>query len=110
MSDRYECDGCGACCRTKMVDVYEVDLLREPRLGEEMQPLREPGWDGEVGYLSCLAGGGCPFLDGENRCVIYLTRPSVCVVFAPGDDECQEARQTLGIPVLDPAATKPTVC
>lgn len=109
MSARYECDGCGACCRTKLVDLFEVDLLREPRLRQTMQSVRGPGLDGEIGYLNCLSGGGCPFLDGESRCRIYPTRPSVCVVFAPGDQECQEARQTLGLPVLEPAAAEPTV-
>ena len=68
MNVAYECDGCGACCRTKLVDLYEVDLLRETRLRGHMMALREPGMDGEIGYLNCLTGGSCPFLDGENRC------------------------------------------
>ncbi len=102
MNDSYECDGCGACCRTKLVDVFEEDLLREPRLGARMLPLREPGLDGEIGYLNCLRHGACPFLDGESRCGIYPTRPVVCVLFPAGSDECQEARHTLGLPRLEP--------
>jgi Fe-S-cluster containining protein len=102
MNDTYECDGCGACCRTKLVDVFEEDLLREPRLGERMQPLREPGLDGEIGYLNCLSDGACPFLNGENRCGIYPTRPVVCVLFPAGSEECQEARQAFGHPPLEP--------
>ena len=31
MAERYECDGCGECCRRKLVDVFEEDVLREPR-------------------------------------------------------------------------------
>ena len=102
MSDAYECDGCGACCRTKLVDVFEEDLLREPSLGERMQPLREPGLDGEIGYLNCLSGGACPFLNGENRCGTYPTRPVVCVLFPAGSEDCQEARQALGLLPLEP--------
>ncbi len=102
MSDCFTCDGCGACCRTKLVEVYEVDLLRDPRIGAQMQPLREPGLDGEVGYLNCLTNRACPFLDGENRCGIYPTRPVVCVLFEAGSDDCQEARRVFGIPPLEP--------
>jgi hypothetical protein len=24
MNAKFECDGCGACCRTKLVDLFEV--------------------------------------------------------------------------------------
>lgn len=98
----FECDGCGACCRTKLVDVYEEDLLREPRLKEQMKELREPGIDYEIGYLNCFETGTCPFLNGENRCSIYPTRPVACVVFPAGSEECQEARKSLGLPPLEP--------
>ena len=104
MNAKYECDGCGACCRTKLVDVFEVDVLREPQVGERMHPLREPGWDGEIGYLDCLAEGACPFLHVENRCGIYPTRPDVCVLFPAGSDACQEARQLRGLPLLQPSS------
>lgn len=102
MSEIYQCDGCGACCRTKLVDVFEEDLLREPRLAPRMQPLREPGLDGEIGYLNCLTDGACPFLDSDDRCGIYPTRPVVCVLFPAGSDECQEARKAFGLPSLEP--------
>ncbi len=88
------------------VDVFEVDLLREPRIGEQAQPLRDPGLDGEVGYLNCLESGACPLLNGENCCGIYPTRPSVCVLFEAGSDECQEARRVFGIPALEPVSTQ----
>jgi len=102
MSATYPCDKCGACCRVKLVDLFEVDLLREPRLAEHALTLREPGFDGEVGYLDCLKRRACPFLDSDNRCGIYSTRPSVCVVFEAGSEECHEARRELGLPPLEP--------
>lgn len=105
MSESYECDQCGACCRTKLVDVYDIDLLREPQLRQHLQPLKQPGLDGEVGYLNCLTDRACSFLDRENRCGIYPTRPSICVLFEAGSDECQESRRVLEIPPLEPVRT-----
>jgi Fe-S-cluster containining protein len=107
MSESYECDLCGACCKTKLVDVHEVDLLREPRLATQMLRLKEPGLDGEIGYLGCRPDGSCSFLEGDNRCSIYATRPSVCVLFAAGSDECQEARKAIGLPLLEPKVCGP---
>lgn len=106
MSEHFVCDNCGACCRTKLVDLYELDLLREPQLTGVVQLLREPGLDGEVGYLNCLADGACPFLDEDSHCSIYPTRPSVCVLFEAGSDECQDARRVCGIPPLEPVSTE----
>jgi len=102
MSESYRCDGCGACCRSKLVDVYEVDILREPRIAQQMMALREAGFDGEVGYLNCIGNGGCAFLNDENCCSIYPTRPSICVLYEPGDDDCQQCRRDAGIPPLKP--------
>ena len=103
MSDHYECDGCGECCRSKLVDVFPEDVLRQPRVGEHMSRLREPGLDGEIGYLNC-GGGKCFFLGSENRCDIYPTRPVVCVLFPAGCDQCQEVRRDAGLPPLEPKA------
>ncbi len=107
MSDNYLCDRCGACCRQYLIDVYEVDLLREPRVGQRMRPLKEPGLDGEIGYLDGVSGGGCPFLDAEHGCSIHPTRPSVCVVYAVGSARCQEARAAADLPPLEPLDTPP---
>lgn len=102
MSEFYQCDGCGACCRSKLVDVYEVDTLRDPRIAEQMMPLREPGFDGEIGYLNCISNCGCTFLDDESCCSIYPTRPIACVAFEAGDEDCQQCRRDAGILPLEP--------
>jgi uncharacterized protein len=108
VSETYACDGCGACCRTKLVDVYEEDLLREPRLGPQMMTVKEPGLDGEIGYLNCLRERACPFLGGDCRCSIYPTRPVACVLFPAGSEECQEARKAFGLPPLQPTDSPAT--
>lgn len=102
MNVQYECDGCGECCRQKLVDVFEEDILRESKVAEQMSPLREPGLDGEIGYLNCGSRGNCFFLDSDNRCGIYPTRPVTCVLFPAGSDQCQEVRRSAGLPLLEP--------
>lgn len=102
MNAEYECDGVGACCRSKLVDVIEEDIPREPRVGEQMTPLREPGLDGEIGYLNWGSGGATTFIDSENRCRIYSIRPIVCVLFRAGSDTCRKVRQAAGLPLLKP--------
>lgn len=109
---RYECDQCGACCKQLLVEVYDLDVLREPRLAtadigswtrdmlyaELMAELEQEG--------KCLliAGPGkpCQFLDDENRCGIYPTRPNVCVALPAGNDQCQQARKAAGLDPLQP--------
>jgi len=102
VNETFECDGCGACCRAKLVDVFEEDTLREPKVAARMSPLREPGIDGEIGYLNCLSEPGCAFLDSDNRCGIYPTRPVVCVLFPAGGQACQDVRRDAGLPSLPP--------
>lgn len=97
MAEVYVCDQCGACCSGKLVDLYEVDLLREPKLKEYCHPVREAD---EVGFLNACPH--CPFL-ADKQCSIYPTRPVICVVFKAGNEQCQEARALHGLLPLEPA-------
>ena len=105
---RYECDCCGACCQGRLIVLAEqLDLLREPRLlsaddhrsdwslEQALSDLDDPG--------RCLLIAGpnsCQFLNCENRCTIYPTRPIDCVAMQAGDEQCQEARRAAGLPRL----------
>ncbi len=61
-------EGCGACCRfPKQITDDEADLLASLVLAG--QAMIHP---------ASLEKGGCPFLDGENRCSVYNDRPSTC--------------------------------
>ena len=108
MSD-YECDGCGACCRTWRVLVSEEDALREPRIAQESKLLpehvRSPGWDYLLFPLPFHEG--CCFLSADQRCDIYDTRPRVCRDFAAGSQRCQEARKLAGLGELLPGSGQP---
>lgn len=106
---RYECDQCGACCRNFLVEAYEIDVLREPRLAAAdpnyaSLPIAEALEQLQDEFRCVLiAGPGrpCAFLVG-NRCRIYPTRPNVCVAMQAGDEQCQAAREAEGLPPLDP--------
>jgi hypothetical protein len=101
----FECDSCGACCRTFPIFASAVDAAREPRVaaeGRELPPhLAAPGWTYQLHPLPFHEA--CCFLDGAARCTIYPTRPDVCRAFAAGSDPCQEARARQGLPPLPPA-------
>jgi Fe-S-cluster containining protein len=100
----YECDKCGACCRTLLVEAYELDVLREPRLVAADTNYASLSLEQTLETLQdefhCLiiAGPGrpCAFLD-DNGCSIYPTRPNTCVAMLPGDETCQEVRAAEGL-------------
>jgi Fe-S-cluster containining protein len=104
ITGRYECDGCGACCRTWPVLVGEEDAQREVRITIEGRMLPEhlgsPYWRYQLFPMPFHEG--CCFLDGERRCTIYATRPRVCREFVVGGERCQEARRLAGLPPLAP--------
>lgn len=109
--NRCECDKCGACCNGSLiVEIEGIDLLREPRLIES-----DPHWQGqnidivlrelqgEFGKAVIIAcGRPCAFLNAENHCSIYPTRPNACVGMEAGDEQCQNARERAGLPRLEP--------
>lgn len=78
---RKECQQCGECCRKTMIDIQELDILREPKLAAAvLGEIRD-----DPGRL--IFETPCRFLDG-NRCSIYPTRPNICVAHVPGTNQC----------------------
>ena len=115
MSERYECDLCGGCCRAMMVELTPIDLMREPKLQPLARPCHKVVWENgpngeqkEVGKYPALAmvtdgpDKACRFLGDENRCSIYPTRPGACVALLAGSEQCQKERTKLGLPALLP--------
>jgi Fe-S-cluster containining protein len=107
----FDCDNCGACCCTFPIFAAESDAIREPRIREEGRRLAlwlvAPQWDYQLFPLPFHES--CCFLDRENRCTIYATRPDVCRRFEPGSAQCQEARQQRGLPLLMPLENQKVV-
>jgi Fe-S-cluster containining protein len=102
----YECDGCGLCCRSLIVEADALDVLREPAINERCnQPIKgrlalsvfEVCW-----HLYDPQTKACPFLGESNRCGIYPTRPNTCVGFQAGGRKCQELRADHGLAPLLP--------
>jgi len=108
--DYFDCDKCGACCETLIVEAYDYDARREPKLygigNVDRQKLR----DGESCVkLFDVATGACPFLERDKCCGIYNTRPVSCVMVEPGDAKCQQARLMKELPMLrDRDGNEPT--
>lgn len=106
---KYECPpDCGACCKGHLiVEVEDLDVLREPRLmdadphhkGKTIDTMLDDYGNG-MAVIIALAKP-CSFLEG-NRCGIYPTRPNCCVALQPGDEQCQDARAAEGLPPLLP--------
>ena len=98
----YECDECGACCRTFPIFASAGDAAREPRIAAEgrklPQQLADEEWHYRLFPLPFLEA--CTFLDEQDRCTIYPTRPDVCRRFAAGGDQCRQARERQGIAPL----------
>ena len=99
----YECDLCGACCRTFAIFACEADAEREPRIsveGRRLKPWLETAeWAYQLFPLPFHET--CCFLDGHNRCTIYATRPDLCRHFEAGSEQCQEARRSRGLAPLE---------
>jgi Fe-S-cluster containining protein len=97
MSDPNACRRCGACCRSLIIEIDHIDVVREPRLLEHAT-LMDGGFqfenDWQKQYL--LAAGHsmpCPMLGADGLCTIYPTRPNCCVAFEAGGEHCQDVRQ-----------------
>ncbi len=118
----YECDRCGSCCRSLIIEVEELDILREPRL-LQLEPFHPPpDADSYAGYededeedqvlgplvpshpwgamLACGEKQPCPFLREDLLCDIYPTRPNVCLGFRAGSRQCKMARGMCGLKPL----------
>jgi hypothetical protein len=104
----YECDGCGACCGAFHIFASDSDVEREPRIARHARRLpasqETAEWKYQLFPLPFLQA--CDFLDADNRCEIYATRPDVCRAFAAGGNQCQLARERRGLPVLLPTAER----
>jgi Fe-S-cluster containining protein len=89
------CAKCGACCKVFVVEAYQADAEREPRIADECVrldgngtlPQEDWAWSIAVGHVQ-----PCPFLRPDNLCDIHATKPDNCSCFEPGAAYCQEAQ------------------
>ena len=93
-----KCNKCGECCKSMILEVDCLDILREPKLAEHAKLMDGDGKGGKVKFASKWVEEyslptPCPFQTicigsiVHNNCSIYKTRPNMCVAFnALGDD------------------------
>jgi Fe-S-cluster containining protein len=86
-----ECLRCGQCCSRMILEVFDYDIIREPRLASVCEPYKDIKNEFHL-------GSPCPFLikvqkcgiePDTYKCTIYQTRPTMCVAFQPG---CKQAK------------------
>lgn len=107
MKQQYECDQCGACCRSLIVEAGWLDALREPKIlnvSRHALTLDDLKDGSRCVVLYDRQTKACPFLvdrqDSKCDCSIYPTRPNECVACQAGDPKCQQARMQCGLPLL----------
>ncbi len=74
-----KCKRCGECCRRTLIEIYEFDTWREPKLIPEVI--------GKIGENVLYLKSPCAFHRAFAKtpsCAIYRTRPTTCVAHVPG--------------------------
>lgn len=111
--ERYECDQCRACCKGSLIiEADDLDVMREPRLIDAHhrgKPVHQVVYEIQHDFKTVYLAGGspCAFLNPDNRCSIYPTRPNCCVGMEAGDEQCQAARGMEGLLPVMPASEFP---
>lgn len=94
----FDCTQCGACCRCFPIFASGADAEQEPLIQSETRQLEPHLVSGDKAYqlfpLPFLEQ--CAFLQADQLCRIYATRPAVCRHFSAGSPQCIEARQRVG--------------
>lgn len=96
----FDCTDCGACCRCFPIFASAGDAEREPKIKERGVYCEDfLGEKGRVAYrlYPLLNTKGCAFLQENQLCSVYATRPGVCRIFEAGSDQCVRARARVGV-------------
>ena len=95
----YDCENCGACCRCFPIFASAADAAREPAIQNEARKLEPHLATEDKAYqmYPLPFSEQCAFLEANQLCRIYETRPEVCRKFEAGSKQCQEARARVGI-------------
>ena len=82
---RFECTGCGACCKTHGDYAYVYLNDKDQTAAASLLKLKLVDFlnahcrtDANGNVHLTMVEGNCNFLDGEDRCRIYAVRPMQC--------------------------------
>jgi Fe-S-cluster containining protein len=81
-----ECAKCGHCCRSMILEIMGIDVLREPRWRRWIEKFKDvdyTDWEKHPLDVIFLIRTPCPFIRPDNTCAIYASRPDMCVAFDP---------------------------
>lgn len=83
----HECKQCGRCCKMMILEIWGLDIDREPKLAAHAT-LQIDTEDEPEAYRGYYLPSPCPMLTADNKCSIYATRPTMCVAFGKGESGC----------------------
>jgi Fe-S-cluster containining protein len=85
-----DCKKCGKCCSKLKLEIMELDLIREPKLRYRAVELGNNNRDIDNPFNKAyMLPSPCPFYVDGN-CIIYDTRPNLCVAFG---DKCLNKKE-----------------
>jgi len=98
---KVKCKRCGWCCRTCSTMILPDDikkLCKHLKCSREELYEKYANKDAKIPYLK----SPCPFIDDDNRCVVYHARPGICKEFPFNEfsliiDPCLAGKEILGI-------------
>jgi len=101
------CENCGLCCKSLIIEIDHLDVVREPKLlpvvtllGGGGRITYESDWEKQY-RLACGSRHPCQMLGEDLRCGIYPTRPNCCVAFEVGSEKCNELREEAGLELIE---------
>lgn len=97
-NEDFDCTQCGACCRCFPIFASAEDARREPRIQTDTIKLKAHLATPDKAYqlFPLPFQEQCAFLQTDQLCRIYTTRPDVCRRFSAGSPQCIQARQRVG--------------
>lgn len=86
---QFQCQQCGNCCKRMILEIWGLDVLREPKLVQYAKLCNGQEDECEA-YKVWTLPTPCPLLV-DNKCSIYETRPTMCVAFGYGESGCGDS-------------------
>jgi Fe-S-cluster containining protein len=102
---------CAECCKRLLIEADVRDAEREPLIAQKGKPIYQDerltasGQKEMIGYFLNGPNLACVFLDEQNLCSIYPTRPLICRLF-DCSGEGREQLIDLGILERDDSAQR----
>ncbi len=85
LRDNHQCQNCGACCHCKPIAITGIDIkVMAFKLGMSPKDFKKQyteAYPGDARMSHFKQEDPCAFLDENNRCKIYESRPAICRLY-----------------------------